>query len=113
MVSRLERIALNEAAFRAANERMHAWAERHEGPATERHMCLCECGDPECDGRLWLTSAEYEAIRLDEMRFAVLVGHVFPEAETVLSENDGRYLVVEKSEEVRAVVEREYGPRRG
>jgi hypothetical protein len=113
MSSRVDRIALNEAAFREANERMHAWEERHDAPPTDRYMCLCECGDPECDGRLWLTSAEYEALRRDEMRFAVLVGHVFPEAETVLSEHDGRYLIVEKNEEVRAVVEETYGSRTG
>src|SRR5215216_260481 len=50
-------------------------------------------------------------IRADEMRFAVLVGHVFPEAERVLSEHDGRYLVVEKIEDVRGIVEQQYGPR--
>jgi hypothetical protein len=107
-----ERIAWNEALFRVANERMHAFVERAEEP-TERHMCLCECGDLDCKGRLWLTRAEYEAIRVDEMRFAVLVGHVFPEAERVVGEHDGRYLVVEKTEEVRAVLERTHGPRAG
>jgi hypothetical protein len=108
-----ERIAWNEALFRAANERMHAWSERGEDPPSERHMCLCECGDLDCKGRLWLTSAEYEAIRADELRFAVLAGHVFPEVERVVSEHDGRYLVVEKTEGVRAILERTHGPRSG
>ena len=74
-------------------------------------MCLCECGNPDCDGRIWLTRAEYESVRVDEMRFAVLVGHVFPETERVLSEHDGRYLVVEKIEDVRGIVEQQYGSR--
>jgi hypothetical protein len=112
-LSRNERIAWNEALFRAGNERMHAFVERTEDSSTERYMCLCECGDLGCKGRVWLTSAEYEAIRVDEMRFAVLVGHVFPETERVVSEHDGRYLVVEKTEEVRAVLERTHGPRAG
>jgi hypothetical protein len=107
------RIAWNEALFRAANERMHAWSEREEKSASERHMCFCECGDLECKGRLWLTTAEYETIRADELRFAVLVGHVFPEIERVVSEHDGRYLVVEKTEGVRAILERTHGPRSG
>jgi len=111
MPSHNERLALNEAAFRAGNERMHAFEERAEAPPEDRHMCLCECGDAECEGRIWLTRAEYEAIRADEMRFAVLVGHVFPETERVLSEHDGRYLVVEKIEDVRGIVEQQYGPR--
>jgi hypothetical protein len=108
-----ERIAWNEALFRAANERMHAWSEREEKSASERHMCFCECGDLECKGRLWLTTAEYETIRADELRFAVLVGHVFPEIERVVSEHDGRYMVVEKTEGVRAILERTHGPRSG
>jgi hypothetical protein len=111
MASHNERIALNEAAFRAGNERMHAFEERREASSTERHMCLCECGDSGCEGRIWLTWAEYEAIRAEEMRFAVLVGHVMPEAERVVSEHDGRYLVVEKHEDVRSIVEQQYGPR--
>jgi hypothetical protein len=113
MASRNERIAFNEALFRAGNERMHAFEERSEDPPTERHPCFCECGDAECKGRVWLTTAEYEAIRADEMRFAVLVGHVMPEAERVVSEHDGRYIVVEKHESVRAIVEQQYGPRAG
>ena len=111
MPSHTERIALNEAAFRAGNERMHVFEERQDAPPTEQHMCLCECGDVDCDGRLWLTRAEYEAVRADEMRFAVLVGHAIPEAERVLSEHDGRYLVVEKTEDVRGILEQKYGPR--
>jgi hypothetical protein len=111
MVSHLDRVATNEAAFREANERMHAWPERQHEPPTAQHKFLCECGDSQCEGRLSLTRAEYEAIRADDLRFAVLVGHVFPEAERVVSEHDGRYLVVEKSEEVRAVVDRTYGSR--
>jgi hypothetical protein len=111
--SQSERIAWNEALFRAANERMHAWSERAEEPPSERHMCFCECGDLECKGRLWLTSSEYESIRADELRFAVLVGHVFPEIEQVVSEHDGRFMVVEKTEGVRAILEQTHGPRSG
>jgi hypothetical protein len=47
------------------------------------------------------------------MRFAVLVGHVMPEVERVVSEHDGRYVVVEKREEVRAIAEDRFGPRVG
>jgi hypothetical protein len=111
--SQKERTAFNEALFRAGNERMHAFEEREDAPPDERHMCLCECGDTDCKGRLWLTADEYEAIRTDDMRFAVLVGHITPEAERVVSEHEGRYLVVEKHEDVRGIVEREHGPRVG
>lgn len=108
--ARAERIAFNEAAFRAGNERMHAYEERQAGPPSTRHMYICECGDGDCKGRLWLTRTEYEALRENELRFGVLVGHVFPDMERVVSEHDG-YLVVEKDEEVRAIVDRRYGTR--
>jgi hypothetical protein len=112
MASSVERIALNEAAFREGNERMFAWPERHDAPTTERHSCLCECGDTGCDGVIWMTAEEYDAIHADEMRFAVLVGHVFPDAERVVEQTpDGRYLVVEKNDEARAILADKYGPR--
>jgi hypothetical protein len=112
MAAYAERVALNEAAFREGNERMAAWSERHDAPPTERHSYLCECGDTSCDGVIWMTAAEYEAVHADNMRFAVLVGHVFPEAERVVEERDGgRYLVVEKNEKVRAILADKYGPR--
>ena len=112
MASHAERVALNEAAFREGNERMSAWAERNDPPSAELHSYLCECGDPTCDGVIRMTAGEYEAIHADDMRFAVLVGHLFPEAERVVEERDaGRYLVVEKNEAVRAILEDKYGPR--
>jgi hypothetical protein len=113
MTSHNERVAFNEATFRAGNEHAHAFEERREEPPTERHAFLCECGDLECKGRMWLTSAEYESVRTDEMRFAVLVGHVMPEAERVVSEHDGRFLVVEKHEDVRGMLEDRFGSRVG
>jgi hypothetical protein len=111
MTSHHERIAFNEAAFRAGNERAHAWEERRDDPPTEQHTFLCECGDPDCKGRIKMTAAEYEDVRSDDMRFAVLVGHELPDAERVMSEHDGRYLVVEKNEDVRGIVEDRFGPR--
>jgi hypothetical protein len=57
-----------------------------------------------------LTRAEYESVRSEPARFAVLPGHVFSEAERVIEEHDG-YLIVEKNEDVRGIVE-ETDPRR-
>ena len=39
--------------------------------------------------------SEYEALRSEPNRFAVRPGHVFPEVERIVSEND-RFAVVEK-----------------
>ncbi len=111
MASDVERIARNEAVAREGNGRMHAWPERREQAPAERSVFLCECGNEGCRGRIWLTEAEYEAVRADEMRFAVLVGHDLPEAERVVKDH-GRYVLVEKDEELRTAVEQTYGPRK-
>ena len=111
MESRNARIAENEALFRAINERMTAWPERRAAPATEKLGFYCECGDPTCFERICLTGPEYELVREDPGHFAVVAGHVFPEAERVVEEHEG-YVVVQKNEDVRGLVERA-DPRRG
>jgi hypothetical protein len=82
-----ERIAENEALFREMNEPMAAWQERREAP-TETHLYFCECGERSCYERVALTIADYEALRADPAHF-----------------RDG-YLVAEKNEDVRPIVER-------
>jgi hypothetical protein len=108
---RATRIANEQAMFRVVNERVTAWPERHEAPAAERLMFYCECADPSCFDRVFLTADEYEAIRADSTRFAVVTGHVFPEAERVVAERDG-YQVVEKHDDLRGVLE-DMDPRKG
>jgi hypothetical protein len=111
MTSRTTRIAENQSMFRAVNERVTAWPERQAAPAAEKLMFYCECADPKCFERVHLTAAEYEAIRADSTRFAVVDGHVFPEAEDVVADPDG-YEVVEKKEHLRGMLER-MDPRKG
>lgn len=105
MGSRNVRIAENQALFRAMNERMAVWDERQEAPANERHLFFCECGEETCHERVCLSLPDYETVRESPVRFAVLPGHLFPEAERVVEERDG-YLVVEKYDDVRSIVER-------
>jgi hypothetical protein len=90
---RAQQIALTEAAFRIANERMARWAERHaEG---ERELYLCECGLQPCRQRVPLTREEYESVRSDVRRFVTVPGHAIPEVETVIQAFPD-YEVVEK-----------------
>ena len=98
------RMAENEALFRAMNERMASWEERQEAPATEKHMFFCECASRRCHQRVYLTIAEYVAVRESPVRFAVLRDHVFPGLERIVEEHGG-YVVVEKHERFRRVVE--------
>jgi hypothetical protein len=71
---RVARIAENQAIFRVVNERVTAWPERRAVPATEKLSFYCECADPHCFDRVYLTAPEYEAIRADSSRFAVVPG---------------------------------------
>jgi hypothetical protein len=107
---RTRRIAKNQALFRTINEAVMVWPERRAAPATEKQMFYCECGDAKCFERVHLTRPEYEAIRADSARFAVVPGHVFPNAEYVV-EAHRDYAVVEMVEDARGILE-QTDPRR-
>jgi hypothetical protein len=99
---RKERLALNEALFRAANERMADWEERHRVDAIE--LYYCECADPECRQKVPLRESDYERIRSDSEHFFVVPGHDAADVESVIESHE-EWLVVEKEPEVREVVE--------
>jgi hypothetical protein len=106
MTTRNERIAEIEILFRAGNDRMFAWAESQERVAQgETLTFFCECGRRRCRQHIGLSGPEYEAVRSDSRRFLIARGHEFPEAEDVVEEHDG-YVVVQKHEDVRDLVER-------
>jgi hypothetical protein len=86
-------VALTEAAFRIANERMARWQERHTDDATE--LYLCECASQPCRERVAVTREQYESVRSDPRRFLVVPGHVLPDLESVV-QSDSRYEVIEK-----------------
>ena len=101
---RAERIAENEATFRVINERLASCSESRQAPEGARIEFYCECGDETCFERVMLADPEYRALRADPTRFAVAPGHVKPEVERVVKEHPG-YVVVEKNERVRRIVE--------
>ena len=96
------RVAENECIVRDVNERLQEGHERFrlEGP----QEFLCECGDIGCEERTRLTLAEYEQVRSNPRRFAVLPGHEIPDDERVI-ENNGRCVIVEKVGTPAAVAE--------
>ena len=95
--TREERLATNEAQFRAANEQLP------DAPF-ENPQFFCECSDRDCVEFVRLPHAEYRAIHEDPMLFVLCPGHEVPDAETVVDRHDG-YLVVRKHEDVRHVVD--------
>jgi hypothetical protein len=104
---RLERQARNEDMMRSVNDRIAAldksateWAD-----PDQQFEFQCECGKTSgCEGRVLMTLAEYERVRRQRDRFAVVPGHETDEIESIV-EQDERYVIVDKREEVEHLVE--------
>jgi hypothetical protein len=101
-----QRLAMNEATFRKVNEGMEV-GQDPGGLLT----FICECGRLGCNRLVELTRAEYEGVRANPRRFAVLAGHEIEDVERVVERHD-RYLVVEKAGDVEAEVVENTDPRR-
>lgn len=95
MDERLERIAKNEAVFRATNRELEAAEQEVGGGTAESLEVLCECGRQDCSGVITLTVGEYDGVHAQDDRFVVLRGHESPDIERVVEEH-GDYLVVDK-----------------
>jgi hypothetical protein len=81
----------NEALFREVNERVQEKVNNFGGGGTFEY--LCECANADCTFRLTLTPEQYESVRADAAQFAVLPLHFTPEVETLISENEGYWIV--------------------
>jgi hypothetical protein len=91
---RQQRVAQNEASFREINERLATGlSQLPDNPELLRFVC--ECGDRTCEEHIELRLSEFQEVRQDSRWFAVVPGHVFPDAERVRSGSE-RYQVVEK-----------------
>ena len=104
-----ERVARNDATFRAANEQIgdaaSAYEMRHDVPF------LCECADPTCREIVTVSLAEYERVRGNSRHFLNVPGHqrsAGPHAR-VVARRDG-FVVVEKLGRAGEIVE-ELDPR--
>jgi hypothetical protein len=88
---RERRLALNEALFREANERVETVADRL-GPDVPYEF-LCECANADCTFRISLPLSVYESIRADPQQFVVLPLHYTPEVEDLVIEADTHWVV--------------------
>jgi hypothetical protein len=100
-----DRTAHNEEVFRTINDRIDEGAKRHG--VAESLPFHCECGDKTCVEKIDLPAAEYDRIASHIAHFLVLPGHEQPGVEFVV-EHHPSYLVVEKTGEARAEIEREH-----
>jgi hypothetical protein len=102
MNPRDERIAKNEAVFRAANREIEE-ADKEAGGDGVLEV-LCECGQEGCSGLISLTVADYDSVHSQEDRFVVVPGHESPEIETVVERREA-YFVVDKFGEAEEIAE--------
>jgi hypothetical protein len=95
MDERARRMGENEVLYREVNERVR---DLQTGFALDDRYVefVCECARLECYERIRLTPEEYERLRENGRRFAIVHGHDEPEVERVVEEND-RFAVVEKN----------------
>ena len=113
MDERAKRLGMNEALYREVNERVAGIAEQLADvaePTNNAFQFNCECGNPDCTEQITMTLAEYEQIRADPTRFAVMTGHELPEIEQVVHRQPA-YLIVEKQDPEAEEVAVETDPR--
>jgi diaminopimelate decarboxylase len=104
---RLERQARNEGVMRSVNDRIATLDKSATDWAAPDHQFefQCECGRTGgCEASVLMTLAEYERVRRQRDRFAVVPGHETDEIEYVV-EQDERYVIVDKRDEVEQLVE--------
>ena len=97
-----QRLAQNEIVFRRVNERLVS-SEGGEAASQELNL-VCECTNADCLQALTIELAEYEWLRQNPHRFAVLPGHEAPAVEDVVERHD-RFVIVEKHVETHEQVE--------
>ena len=89
---REDRLAQNEVMFRRVNERLASAGGSVEVP--HELQLFCECSDRDCLKTIAIEAAEYEWLRVNPRRFAVLPGHEAPAVEDVVERHE-RFVVVE------------------
>jgi hypothetical protein len=104
--ARHDRVARNEAMYRAVNrELQRASEEAGAGPGDQLEV-ICECGEEGCSTTLALTITEYDEAHGQRDRFVVASGHEDPQIEHIVTRK-GHYLVVDKFGEAETVAEAE------
>lgn len=89
-----ERVALNDATFRNANEGIE---EKAESLDVDPIPFLCECADMTCTEVIRLSMSDYEEIRSDSTHFLNVPGHQVaagPHAKVVAEREN--YVIVQK-----------------
>jgi hypothetical protein len=90
---RAERIARNEASFRATNEQINAL--NAAGQRLPTILIVCECGADTCLSTFTVSTRQYTEVRQHPARFLILPGHEMTDVESVVAQHED-FVVVEK-----------------
>jgi hypothetical protein len=93
------RVAASQAILRKVNEAMR-------GDGSDAIAFRCECGRLGCNVLIQLTRGEYEAVRADARRFAVVPGHEVAEIEDVVERHDAYAVVATRAADALDVAKR-------
>jgi hypothetical protein len=99
-----ERAARNQSLYRSINEKVKEFNQTFSEAGIADSEWICECADTDCTLRIPASLHEYEAVRSNSRTFIVSQGHVHPEVERVLNQND-RYMIVEKIDHAGKIAE--------
>jgi hypothetical protein len=92
---RQQRLAANQSLYRSVNEQIEALNQAFAETVGIGGEWVCECADLNCTVIVSAQLYEYESVRRNSRTFLVFPGHVFPEVERVVDENE-RFVIVEK-----------------
>lgn len=109
MDDRDARLGMNEALFRAVNERIESLNDTF-ATVTDTFEIVCECGNPGCSAQIPIASDPYERVRAGPTLFIVVPGHETAEIEEIVDKQDA-YFVVRKAANVAKWVAKETDPR--
>jgi hypothetical protein len=90
---RERRMTENETLFREVNERVDDAAAHFVGADEDTTEYFCECANADCTFHITLTHPQYASVRADPTQFVVLPLHFTPEVETLVTKNEGYWLV--------------------
>ena len=90
------------------NERINALDREASGSgavgSSESFRFHCECGrEGGCPEQIWMTLDEYDVVRAQDDRFALVPGHETEGLEVVVEGNE-RYVIVDKVDEAEPFV---------
>jgi hypothetical protein len=99
-----ERAARNQSLYRSINEKVKELNQTFSEAGIADSEWICECANTDCTLRIPASLHEYETVRSNPRTFIISPGHLYPQVERVLNEND-RYMIVEKIDHAGQIAE--------